>query len=99
MPDLRDVSVDYGRNPALTGVSLEVAKGEIVAVIGPNGAGKSTLMRAVAGLTPLSSGTIRLDGGPIEKRTPTARLGAGIAHVPEGRMILTSMTIEENLLL
>ncbi|WP_432827284.1 ABC transporter ATP-binding protein [Dactylosporangium sp. CA-092794] len=87
----------YGLVPALRGVSLRVAPGEIVAVLGPNGAGKSTLLRTVSGLLATRSGAIslngrRLDGLPAHK---IARLG--VAHVVEGRGILPNLTIRDNL--
>lgn len=65
---LSDVSVFYGRTPALTGVCLDVAEGEYLGVIGPNGGGKSTLLKAVLGLVPLSSGVIRVHGNAPRRR-------------------------------
>jgi branched-chain amino acid transport system ATP-binding protein len=60
----------------LHGINLEVRAGEIVALVGPNGAGKSTLVRAITGVTPLSAGTVRLDGADLLRLRPAERLGA-----------------------
>jgi branched-chain amino acid transport system ATP-binding protein len=87
----------YGDARVLQGVSLDVAAHEIVALIGANGAGKTTLARAISGLLPVKSGRILLDGDPIERLSPRARLGRGIAQVPEGRQIVFGLTVGENL--
>ena len=89
--------VDYGSVRALSGVSLEVRRGEFVAVIGPNGAGKSTLLSAIIGLVEPKSGTIKLEGRPLGSVAIESRVGEGIALVPEGRRILSNLTVEENL--
>jgi branched-chain amino acid transport system ATP-binding protein len=84
---------------ALTGVSLEVFPGEIVAVLGPNGAGKTTLLRTIAGLLrdQPKKGSIQLDGRPIERRRPEAVAKAGIVFVPEDRGLFRELTVAENL--
>jgi len=94
---VEDLHVAYGAIHALQGISLEVREGEIVTLIGANGAGKSTLLRAISGIVPIQSGTIRL--GPIDICTvPTHHLVAlGVAHVPEGRGIFANLTVLENL--
>lgn len=87
----------YGRIQALKGVSLQVPKGNIVTLIGANGAGKSTLLRTVMGLNPAMEGRVLLEGKEITK-IPTHQIVArGISLVPEGRQILESMTVAENL--
>lgn len=87
----------YGRIQALKGVSLQVPKGNIVTLIGANGAGKSTLLRTVMGLNPAMEGRVLLEGKDITK-IPTHQIVArGISLVPEGRQILESMTVAENL--
>lgn len=100
MLEARDISVHYGRHQALDGVSLDVAKGEIVVVLGANGAGKSTMLRAVSGLVPKSrSSRVLLDGTDISSLPAHRIVEAGIALVPEGRGIFGDLSVEENLIL
>lgn len=94
---IHDLEVRYGRISAVKGVSLEVRAREIVSVLGANGAGKSTLMRAVAGLEPVASGDIRLDGGSIVGVASHRRVRLGVALVQEGRSVFAPLTVEENL--
>jgi branched-chain amino acid transport system ATP-binding protein len=94
---LEGLEVRYGGLVALRGVSLHVDEGEFVAVIGPNGAGKTTLFKAISGVVPLATGTIRLEGQPIERLSAAQRPHRGIAHVPEGRQVFSDLTVEENL--
>jgi branched-chain amino acid transport system ATP-binding protein len=95
--ELKSVSVGYGRNRVLQNVNLTLERGEIVTLLGANGAGKSTLAKSISGLLRTESGTILLDGEPIETLLPAERLRRGIAHVPEGRQIFAGMTVAENL--
>ena len=81
----------------LKGASLSVAPGELVAVIGPNGAGKSTLLKAVAGLLRLKSGSIHLDGTPIEALPARDRARRGVAFVPQEANIFPTLSVRENL--
>jgi branched-chain amino acid transport system ATP-binding protein len=97
--ELRDVHVHYGRVHALRGVSLAVEPGEIVAVLGANGAGKSSLLKAVIGLEPTSGGRIELDGTDITSWPPSRRVRHNLVLVPEGRRIIVSLTVHENLLM
>lgn len=94
---VRDLTVHYGAVPAVTGVSLEVTAGSIVALIGANGAGKSTLIKAITGLVKVRSGEVSYGGQPLTNRAPNAILDHGIALVPEGRRLFGSMTVQENL--
>ncbi|MEW6046499.1 MAG: ABC transporter ATP-binding protein [Bacillota bacterium] len=94
---LEDVHVHYDRVHALAGLSLEVHPGEIVALLGANGAGKSTTLRAISGLVRPTSGTVRLRGEPITHLPPDEVVRRGVAHVPEGRRIFATLTVEENL--
>ena len=95
--ELRDVEVAYGGVPAVQGLSLSIASGEIVGLIGPNGAGKSTTLHAIMGLVPARAGEIRLAGESIRGRSPEAIARRGIALVPEGRRLFAELTVEENL--
>ena len=98
MLELRDVDVFYGEVQALRGVSLTVEAGRIVTLIGANGAGKSTTLRTISGLLRPNRGTIRFDGMEVGGTEPHEITQAGLIHVPEGRMLLESMTVRENLL-
>ena len=91
------VSVSYGRVRALDGLDLTVRRGEIVALVGANGAGKTTALRAVSGLVPLRTGTIRLLGRDLAGVSPSRRVRLGLAHCPEGREVFPRMTVLENL--
>lgn len=94
--ELVGISVHYGQVRALTGVSLGVSKGEIVAVMGPNGAGKSTVLKAVMGLAPVVDGHVNWRQQRLT--APTHEIvREGIAFVPQGRRVFTHLSIEENL--
>lgn len=80
--ELRQVWISYGKTPALRGVSLQVAPGELLGLFGHNGAGKSTLLRAVLGLVPVQSGELLVDGVPVQKRH-LLRLRQRIGYVPQ----------------
>jgi branched-chain amino acid transport system ATP-binding protein len=95
--ELRDLEVAYGGVPAVHGLSLTVAPGEIVGLIGPNGAGKSTTLHAIMGLVPAQGGDVLLDGTSIRGRPPEAVARSGVALVPEGRRLFAELTVEENL--
>jgi branched-chain amino acid transport system ATP-binding protein len=94
---LDGLEVRYGSVPAVRGVSLEVAEGEIVGLIGPNGAGKSTTLHAIMGLVPPVRGEVLLRGASIRGRAPETVAHSGVAIVPEGRRIYPNLTVEENL--
>ncbi len=99
MLELRDIQVFYGGIRALSGVSLRVASGELVALIGSNGAGKSTTLKTISGLLRARQGAIFYEGQEIT-RAPTDRIVAlGISQCPEGRRIFGSLSVRENLLL
>ena len=97
--DLRDLHVRYGRVHAVRGVSLNVEPGEIVAVLGANGAGKSSLLKAVIGLETASSGSVEIEGKDVTNGPPARRVRSGLVLVPEGRRIVMSLTVHENLLM
>lgn len=94
---VRDLEAGYGKIKVLRGVTIDVKRGEIVAVIGPNGAGKSTLFQAIYGFVKPASGSIRLDGQPIDGRSPDDLLQQGVAYVPQQRTTFPDMTVEGNL--
>ena len=96
--ELSDVTARYGQVVALHGVSLTVEDGEIVALLGANGAGKTSTLRAITG-TIKTQGTVLYDGVPLQRRTPEDAARSGIAHVPEGRGTLSSLSVWENLTL
>ncbi|MEO7403325.1 MAG: ABC transporter ATP-binding protein, partial [Burkholderiales bacterium] len=87
----------YGEAEVLHGISLSVAKGEVVCLIGSNGAGKTTTMRTIAGLIRPQSGTVTLEGDAIGGRRASALVSAGLAMVPEGRRVFAPLTVLENL--
>jgi branched-chain amino acid transport system ATP-binding protein len=97
--EIRDLEAAYGDARALSGVTLTVGAGEIVALLGPNGAGKSTLLKTVAGLLRPRAGTIRWEGEDLGRVGAHRVVERGIALVPEGRRLFGSMTVEENLAL
>ena len=98
MLEIRDLTVYYGRRPALREVSLDVRPGEILAVIGPNGAGKSTLVKAVSGVVPVRSGQIRLDRRPLGDLAGPAR-ARRIAVVPQAAYLPPAFIVEQTVLL
>jgi len=89
--------VAYGQSEVLHGLDMSVAGGEIVAVVGRNGMGKTTLMKSLIGILPLKEGTIEVDGTDVSVLKTYRRVAAGMAYVPQGRMIFGSMTVEENI--
>ena len=97
MLSVEQVRSSYGRIEALHGVSIEVARGEIVTLLGANGAGKTTLIRAISGVQPISAGRIRFDDRPLEGVSAHARVALGIAQVPEGRQVFAPLSVEDNL--
>ena len=96
--EVEDLTVNYGQLTALDGVTFAVEESSIFAVIGANGAGKSTLMRTVAGLHRPVKGRIFLDGADVTSVPAHLRVERGIALVPEGRRLFSSLSVEENLL-
>ena len=91
------IRVCYGESQVIERLSLSAAKNEILAVLGLNGMGKTTLMKALIGLLPVREGTIRLLDADVTKRQPFQRVDAGLAYVPQGRMVFPTLTVEENI--
>jgi branched-chain amino acid transport system ATP-binding protein len=97
--EIKDLDVYYGEFKALTAISLDVEAEQIVSILGANNAGKSTLLKTIAGLLKNKSGSIYFMGHPIAGQEPYVILDLGLALVPEGRKIFSSLTVEENLLM
>lgn len=97
MLEIDGLVAGYGRIPVLHGVSLSADAGEIVTLVGANGSGKSTLLKVIAGLLPARAGRVLLGGNDVTSVPGHRRVGKGIVLVPEGRMLFSSMTVEENL--
>jgi len=95
--EIRDLEVHYGKINALKGVSLDVDKGQLVALIGANGAGKTTLLNTVTGVVSGSAGNITFKGEEILNERSHSITRMGIAHVPEGRKIFSELSVEDNL--
>jgi branched-chain amino acid transport system ATP-binding protein len=100
MPDLLEldgVETCYGLSQVLFGMSLRIAKGEVVTLLGRNGMGKTTTVRSIMGLTPARAGTIRFAGQDMRGRSSFRIAKLGIGLVPEGRQIFPNLTVRENL--
>jgi branched-chain amino acid transport system ATP-binding protein len=96
--EIRDLHAGYGALDVLRGISLEVDRGELVAVLGPNGAGKSTLLRAISHMeADVRSGSIAFDGHDLVRASTVAGVGFGCLHVPEGRRLFSELTVDDNL--
>jgi branched-chain amino acid transport system ATP-binding protein len=91
------LTVHRGGRPVVHGVSLQIPPGEVTALLGPNGAGKSTLVLAVGGVLRPTGGRVTLDGRDLTGRRPERIRHAGVAVVPEGRRVLSDLTVEDNL--
>lgn len=97
MFELKDIRVNYGKSKIINGISLEIAKGEKLAVMGRNGVGKTTLLKSMIGILSLEEGSITLEDKDISSCMPHERSRLGIAYVPQGREIIPDLTVEENL--
>ena len=97
MLEVRALASRYGRIPALSGVDLDVAAGELVALVGANGAGKTTLLRTLSGVQPSCGGSIRFDGRDLARVPASRRVQLGIVQVPEGRQVFGPLSVEDNL--
>ena len=96
--ELRDVETSYGLSRVLFGLSLTIARGEMVSLLGRNGMGKTTTVRSIMGLTPAAAGSIRFDGEEI-RELPAFRIAKrGVGFVPEGRQVFPNLTTRENLI-
>ena len=94
---ISDLHVAYGQSEVLHGLDIAVAPAEIVAIMGRNGMGKTTLMKALMGIVPARTGSVTIDGTELLKLKSWERVARGLAYVPQGRMIFSTMTVQENI--
>jgi urea transport system ATP-binding protein len=99
MLEVKEVNQFYGGSHILRDVSFQAPVGECSVVLGRNGVGKTTLLKCLMGILPIKSGQILLDGKDIAKMSPEQRVRAGLAYVPQGRDIFSTLTVEENILI
>lgn len=97
MLNAKNINQYYGGSHILRDVSIQAPLGKVTVILGRNGVGKTTLLKSLMGLVPIKTGSIELDGKPIQKATPYERARAGIGFVPQGREIFGRLTVEENL--
>jgi branched-chain amino acid transport system ATP-binding protein len=97
MLTLKSVQAGYGRLPVLKGISLHVRAGEVVTLIGGNGAGKTTTLRAISGLLPVWRGSLEFSGRDLTRLSPEKIVTQGLALVPEGRRVFTTLSVNANL--
>ena len=95
----RGLTAGFGAGPVLFGIDLEIAPAELIALVGANGAGKSTLLGVLSGLVRATSGTVHLAGLDVTNTRPEVLVRKGIAHVPQGRRLFGTMSVEKNLIL
>ena len=94
---INDLHVAYGQSEVLHGLNVKVAANEIVAIMGRNGMGKTTLMKSLMGILPAKSGKVTMDGTELGAMKSYERVAKGLAYVPQGRMIFSTMTVKENI--
>ncbi len=97
MLSIKNLNAGYGRLKILSDVSLEISEGEIIALIGPNGAGKSTILKAIFNLCDVYEGSIGFSQQDITKSPTHELIKKGISYVPQGRLVFSSLTVEENI--
>ena len=97
MLNVRGLRAGYGQSEVLHGLDFSLGKAEILVVVGRNGMGKSTLMRSLIGAIPVKAGSIELNGTDIAKLPSHLRVKAGLAYVPQGRAIFSTMTVQDNI--
>jgi branched-chain amino acid transport system ATP-binding protein len=97
--EVKDLAVSYGSIKAVKDIDLVVGKGEIVCLIGANGAGKTTTLKAIAGLLPMSSGSVHFNGQALTRKPAFEIARSGLNLVPEGRGVFPRMSVAENLMM
>lgn len=95
--EISELSVSYGAQRVINGISLSVAEGEFAAIVGPNGHGKTTVLRAISGLVRARAGTLRLAGRDITRLRPDRIVAEGVVHVPQGDLLFPAMSVLDNL--
>lgn len=96
---VRGLTAGYDAGPVLFGIDLDIAPGELIALVGANGAGKSTLLGVLSGLVRATSGTVSLGDHDVTNARPEVHVRNGVAHVPQGRRLFGTMSVERNLIL
>jgi urea transport system ATP-binding protein len=97
MLKVEGVNQYYGGSHILRNVALEAKQGEVTVILGRNGVGKTTLLKSLMGVVPVRTGSMALDGQPLDKLTPYERVRLGLGYVPQGREIFSRLTVDENL--
>lgn len=97
--EIRDLCAGYGDLQVLFNINMHVEEGEVVSLVGSNGAGKTTILRLLSGLEPVKSGSILFEGKDLTKVKPHEKADLGISHIPQGRGILGTLTVRENLIM
>jgi urea transport system ATP-binding protein len=97
MLQVKNLSVSYGQSQVIDGLDFDVAKNETLAIMGRNGMGKTTLLKALMGILRSQKGEVRLAGDDVSSLESYQRVAAGLAFVPQGRMIFSTLTVEENI--
>jgi branched-chain amino acid transport system ATP-binding protein len=97
--NIQNLSAGYGRVQVLKEINLEVGSGEIVCLVGANGAGKSTLLKVISGIIHATHGKLSFAGQDITNKKPDHLVRIGLSHVPEGRQIFGTLTVQQNLML
>ncbi|CAH0529883.1 urea ABC transporter ATP-binding subunit UrtE [Vibrio hippocampi] len=97
MLELSNYCVAYGQSEVISDLNFSLKPNEIVAILGRNGMGKTTLMKSIIGMIPSRSGDLKLDGKSLNKQKSYQRVASGLGFVPQGRMIFSSMTVQENI--
>lgn len=95
--EVKEMHISYNGTKAIDGISINVPEAESVGIIGPNGSGKSTFLKGIAGVTPLNSGSVILDGHDITLLSPGERLKKSIVYLPQGIDVFASLSVEDNL--
>jgi urea transport system ATP-binding protein len=94
---VEDLHVSYGQSEIIHGMSLQANESEILALMGLNGMGKTTFMKAAMGIVPAKGGSVKLAGEELTGKAPFQRVAAGLAYVPQGRQVFSTLTVEENI--
>jgi urea transport system ATP-binding protein len=97
MLKVQDLTVRYGQSEVIHSASFQAAKGEILAIMGRNGMGKTTLLKSLIGVIGAASGSVQVDGKEVLDMAPHRRVRSGMAYVPQGRMIFSTLSVWENL--